>query len=404
MVDSWLLAGGRVARGALEAIPLDLEILAGRITAIRPSIRRRAHLRTLDLRGCLILPGLINAHDHLEFNLFPRLGRGPYPNAGEWARDIYHPRRSPLKEHLSIPMEARLRWGAVKNLLSGATTVCHHNPYNARVFVRDFAVRVPRRIGWAHSLEFSQDLVQRFKRTPAGWPFVVHLGEAVDRGGREELLRLDALGARDDRTVLVHAVALGRQGLQLARDRGAALVWCPSSNIFILGRTLRRAALEYGIPVALGTDSALSGQGDLLEEMRLARRLAGVSAARLFEMVTRDAACIMRLRRGEGSLTQGGTADLLVVRDCSENPAARLLRLRSGEMELVFIQGEVKLASAEYSQQLAPGIRRSLRPLILAGKERRLVYLAADLPGLFRQTEPVLGSVNLAHKRVLRPS
>ncbi len=404
MVDSWLLAGGRVARGPLEASALDLEVRAGRIVAIRPSIRRRARMQTLDLRGCLILPGLINAHDHLEFNLFPRLGRGPYPNAGEWARDIYHPHRSPLKEHLSIPLDARLRWGAVKNLLSGATTVCHHNPYNARIFARDFAVRVPRCFGWAHSLEFSPDLVQRFRKTPGGWPFVVHLGEAVDRGGREEILRLDALGALDGRTVLVHAVALGKEGLQLARDRGAALVWCPSSNIFILGRTLGRVALQYGIPVALGTDSALSGQGDLLEELRLARRLAGVSAARLYEMVTRDAACIMRLRRGEGRLMPGGTADLLVVRDCGEAPAARLLRLRRGEMEFVFIRGEIKLASTEYSQQLTPGARRSLRPLLLAGKEPRQVLVAADLPGLFRQVEPVLGSVRLAHKRILRPS
>lgn len=404
MADSWVLAGGRVALGPLEAAQLDLEIRAGRIAAIGPSICRRAHMRTLDLSGCLILPGLINAHDHLEFNLFPRLGRGPYANAGEWARDIYHPCRSPLREHLSIPLEARLHWGAVKNLLSGATTVCHHNPYNAQVFVRDFAVCVPRRFGWAHSLEFSPDLVQRFRSTPGGWPFVVHLGEAVDRGGRKEILKLDALGALDNRTVLVHAVALGKQGLQMARNRGAALVWCPSSNIFILGRTLGRSALESGIPVALGTDSALSGQGDLLEEMRLARRLTGISAARLFEMVTGDAASIMRLRRGEGSLMQGGTADLLVVRDCGENPAAQLLRLRRGKMEFVFIRGEVKLASREYSQQLADDTRRSLRPLVLAGKGRRQVYVAADLPRLFRQVEPVLGSVSLAHKRILRPS
>ena len=45
----------------------------------------------LDLSGLEIMPGLINAHDHLHFALFPQLGSGPYANATEWAHDIYRP-------------------------------------------------------------------------------------------------------------------------------------------------------------------------------------------------------------------------------------------------------------------------------------------------------------------------
>ncbi len=41
---------------------------------------------SLDLSGFLLLPGLINAHDHLEFSLFPNIGDGPYQNAAQWAR------------------------------------------------------------------------------------------------------------------------------------------------------------------------------------------------------------------------------------------------------------------------------------------------------------------------------
>ena len=58
--------------------------------AYRPqrSARRAATIadkRALDLSGFLILPGLINAHDHLEFALF-RLGKGPYRNFVEMGR------------------------------------------------------------------------------------------------------------------------------------------------------------------------------------------------------------------------------------------------------------------------------------------------------------------------------
>ncbi len=85
----------------------------------------------LNLEGLTVFPGHINAHDHLEFALFPRLGHGPYPNATAWSRDIYHPDQSPLAEHLRVPKQVRLLWGGLRNLIAGVTTVCHHNPYEA---------------------------------------------------------------------------------------------------------------------------------------------------------------------------------------------------------------------------------------------------------------------------------
>src|SRR5439155_12475835 len=78
--NSWVLAGGRVARNAMRADLLDIEIRAGRIAGLRRPGERIRSVPRVDVRGCVILPGLINAHDHLEFNLFPRLGRGPYPD------------------------------------------------------------------------------------------------------------------------------------------------------------------------------------------------------------------------------------------------------------------------------------------------------------------------------------
>jgi cytosine/adenosine deaminase-related metal-dependent hydrolase len=400
MRDCWVLSGAEVARGPKTKERLDLEICSGKISAITPPGERRSKGRYLDLSGCLILPGLINAHEHLEFSLFPRLGKGTYQSAADWARDIYHPAESPIREHLLVPLSVRLRWGAVKNLLSGVTTVCEHNPYREHVFSRNFGVRVPRRYGWAHSFDFTSDLREKYQRTPKDWPFVLHLGEATKRESKREIHQLDAIGALNQRTVLVHAVALGTRGFHLVSKRGGSIVWCPTSNFFILGRTLADTVHKSGIRMALGTDSALSGEGNLLDEIRFANMRCGVSGTRLYDMVTRNPARIMRLLEGQGTLREGGCADLLVIRGAAtQNPASALLRLRTGEMEMVFVRGKVKLASKNILKQLPVSLRRCMHRIQIEGM-RCGVFIAVQLRPLLQKTAPSLGSLYLAHKKI----
>jgi cytosine/adenosine deaminase-related metal-dependent hydrolase len=385
-MNSWSLTGARVALGPRKSEFANLEIRAGRIAAIGSPAASARTSGQLDLSGCLVLPGLINSHDHLEFSLFPRLGGGPYANAGDWARDIYRPDQPPLLEILRIPLAARLTWGGINNLLSGVTTVCHHNRYYSKVFSREFPVRVPRSFGWAHSLEFCPDLRKRFRRTPGAWPFVIHAGEAVDRQGKQEVFQLDAMGALDSRTVLVHGVALEQRGLDLAKKRGASLVWCPSSNVFLLGKTLKASVFDSGIRMALGTDSAMTRQGSLLEEFRIAHRLRRVSSSRLYAMVTCDAAEIMRLDSGEGFLLEGGVADLLVVPDRGKTPAATVLKLRPGEIRMVMVGGQIKLASHEVADQVPAFVRRLLYRAATGSSGHDNLLLAVDVSRLLRET------------------
>ena len=158
-----LITGARVTINANEAVKLNLWLYSGRVSFTRI---RQAEDTIFDLEGCLILPGLINAHDHLEMNLFPRLGNGPYENAARWAEDIYHPCHPPIKDHLAVPKYIRLTWGAIKNLLSGVTTVAHHNPLHPSLFDYDLPIRVLKRFNWAHSLKFSPDWLSTFRDTP----------------------------------------------------------------------------------------------------------------------------------------------------------------------------------------------------------------------------------------------
>jgi cytosine/adenosine deaminase-related metal-dependent hydrolase len=328
----------------------------------------------LDLSGLEILPGLINAHDHMDFALYPRLGSGPYANATEWAHDIYRPLEDPVRQHLRVPTELRLLCGGLRNLLAGVTTVSHHDPWH-EVFEQDFPVRVMREFGWAHSLEFTADVKAAFDRTPADAPFLIHLGEGTDDSAWQEIFRLHELGALTDRTVLIHAVGLREEGWRLVREAGASVIWCPRSNCFTLGRTLQPGIAN--LPIALGTDSPITPRGDLLDELRFVREHFGMEESSLRALVGTQAEQILRLRK---------RSDDWIATPAFGYPP-----------ELVVIGGEIRLISP----RLADGITNSMFfPLQIEGRPRVLVRV--NTKELLRKTTGFLNSsaVYLGGRRV----
>jgi hypothetical protein len=329
---------------------------------------------SLDLSGLEILPGLINAHDHLDFALYPRLGSGPYANATEWAHDIYRPREDPVRTHLQVPKELRLLWGGLRNLLAGVTTVNHHDPWHP-VFEQDFPVRVVREFGWAHSLEFTADVKAAFDATPADVPFLIHLGEGTDDSAAHEIFRLHELGALTGRTVLVHAVGLREDGWKLVREAGASVIWCPRSNHFTLGRTLDPKAAA--VPITLGTDSPITACGDLLDELHFVRDNFEMDESSLRALVGTQAERILHLTKRP--------ADWIATPAFGEPP------------ELVVIGGEIRLISP----RLADGIEKSsFSPLLIEG--RPPVLVRTNTVELIRKTKEFLNSssVYLGGRRV----
>jgi cytosine/adenosine deaminase-related metal-dependent hydrolase len=310
----------------------------------------------VDLEGAFVLPGLINAHDHLELNHYGSLRpRERYVNVADWIADL-----RPLIRHSenvrqasSYSLRARLFIGGLKNLLAGVTTVAHHNPIYAET-THAVASHVVSRFGWAHSLAMAHepvgargepggDVGQRCAHTPPDWPFIVHAAEGVDERAAEELNRLRAAECLRPHTLFVHGVAFSLEDWRRIVDAGAGLIWCPGSNLFLFGRTaLVREFLDASPPsadhICLGSDSRLTGARDLLDELRCAQH-AGVAPSELLHMVTTAAARLLRLADA-GVLAVGAPSDLIVVPPRGSNAAVALLATSRHDLRLVVVDGE----------------------------------------------------------------
>jgi cytosine/adenosine deaminase-related metal-dependent hydrolase len=309
--------------------------------------------RVIDLQGDRLLPGLINAHDHLQLNNLPDLESVThYRHVREWIADINTRRGSDpaFEARVAVPRDERLAIGGMKNLLSGVTTVAHHDPLYPDLLNSCFPTRVVTDYGWSHSLymDGEQKVRSVYQSTPPEWPWIIHAAEGLDQEAGNEFERLDALGCLGPNTLIVHGVALDRaQRLRLERAR-AGLIWCPSSNLRLFGRTADITDLLAAGRVALGTDSRLSGARDLLEELGVAAEAGRLDDPTLQSLVTHHSARLLRLS-DRGTLRAGARADILIL------PANMpLARARRTDVRLVLLAGIARYGDKDYALSTAP--------------------------------------------------
>lgn len=335
------------AGGSVES----LRMVGSRIAAINECAG--AGDLVVDLRGDRLYPGLINAHDHLQLNTLPALESDKrYGHAREWIRDVDLRRRTDasFEELVARPRDERLLLGGIKNLLSGVTTVAHHDP--AYPFLSDsfFPTRVTTHCGWSHSLyiDGEEEVAGSYRSTPPDCPWIIHAAEGTDEEAANEFNRLEELGCLRPNTLIVHGIALDDERRSRLERAGAGLIWCPSSNLRLFGRTAQVHRLAQHGRIALGTDSRLSGGRDLLAELRVARECSGLSEAALESMVTDHSAAMLRLP-DRGSLTAGNLADLLVLPQ-----GVPLSRASRADIRLVVLGGNPRYADEAYARLLAP--------------------------------------------------
>ncbi len=380
---------GATAVTADGASARDLAIRSGRIAEPAPGDRR------IDLASRFLFPALVNAHDHLALNHLPSPRLPIQPSGYAWI-EAFQPSFSDaaFARSLAVPEALRLRAGALKNALSGALTVAHHDPWDPTFLAPGFPVEVVSPYGWAHSLglagRYGPPVVDARRATPPGAPFFIHLAEGTDDVAAAELGLFEELGALDETAVLVHGVGLTHRDVTRVLSAGAAVVWCPRSNLAILGRTPAPDRLFEGGRLALGTDSRLSGAFDILEELRTASAASDLTPRELLRLVTADAARILRLTP-RGHLAPGEPADLLVLSDEGGDPWKTLLAASRSDLAAVIRDGRPLIADPALWDALSPdeagvpltldGVAKKAAPTLVTPREAAQLEPGLDLLG-----------------------
>ena len=164
--------------------------------------------------------------------------------------------------------------------------------------------------------------------TAASVPFHIHVAEyrtereqVQARHGTTPVRFLDELGVLGPRTIGVHCVWLDDEEISLLAARGAAVAYCPSSNMILGdGVTKLRQMRAAGVPVALGTDGGCTNNRlSIFEEMRMAALLQKVhhldgtafTAEEAFRLGTAGGGQVLGLPVGE--IAAGRLADLVAL-------------------------------------------------------------------------------------------
>jgi 5-methylthioadenosine/S-adenosylhomocysteine deaminase len=317
--------------------------------------------RTIDARGCIVLPAFVNGHMHISY---AHAVRGNFPDdfvGRERLREVFR-LQSAMREEEEywtslLAIIELLKSGTVTfvdpgstrfvdaclqayadsgaRVISGTCVVDRQSdlalPYFATrdalartsAFIEAYDGRLDGRLrAWA--MPFSPDTcsgdllsgARRIADEHGTWMTIHHSGGTT----RE----LDSIGALGSNVLLAHAAGISDEEVDLIAARGASVVVCPSTTLkegTRLGDRKLPELLARGVAAGLGCDSANSS--NFLDGVRMMNAAAlgfkagredvkSVPAEQAVEMATLLGARAVGLGDDIGSIEVGKKADLVV--------------------------------------------------------------------------------------------
>jgi 5-methylthioadenosine/S-adenosylhomocysteine deaminase len=384
-----------------------------------------------DFGDAVLLPGLINAHTHLELTSM----RGFLEDLcfNDWIDRLRSSRKEALTDEMLLDSA---RYGIVEGLHAGITTyadtcatgfvmiamlelgvrgimfqetfgsgpeqcdasikalrarvaelapkqtdlvrlgISPHAPYTVSDVLYAACADFAREDGWRMGLHIAESASEQELVISGTGPFAEEWKERdleVVPRGRSPVALLEKTGCLATSPLLIHAVRLDSEDVELIARHNCTVAHCPASNAkFGHGIAPLAGFLEAGITVGLGSDSVASNNRmDILEEARLAvlfqralhRNETTIPAHTALELATIGGARALRIDDRVGSLEVGKDADLSVfslsaahVTPIGSVDAAIIFALAGAKAQFVAVKGRPLLVDGKVVD-LDPGLQ-----------------------------------------------
>jgi cytosine/adenosine deaminase-related metal-dependent hydrolase len=338
---------------------VDIEIVNDKIIDVNYPVINSGGEFQLYFDDCIVFPGLINSHDHLDFNLFPQLGNRIYNNYTEWGAYIHKEFKYEINAVLHVPQHLRTLWGMYKNLLCGVTTVVNHGE---QLFVKSALINIFENTHDLHSAAFEKYWKIKLNNPlNRKLPVVIHTGEGTNAQAEKEIDSLINWNKLTRELIGIHAVAMTSK----QAPNFKAIVWCPASNYFLLNATAPIQKLKSFTNILFGTDSTLTSSWNIWDHIAIARNTGMLNDEELYLSLNKTAANVWKTNNGE--IAAHKYADLVIAKAKGQTQGYNAFyATKPTDIQLIVHQGNIRL----FDQSLLPKLANELK-----GKQFSLIKL-----------------------------
>ncbi len=348
----------------------------------------------------IILPGFIDLHNHITWNLFPRWRTyKEFANRYEWQQipgygiALSTPHYELGKAKLGCDMN---RYAEVKAITEGETSLvgslgpekCIEGMARNLDFYSGFyEPRIPGKEKLRNEvfpLELDNAAVTQINGALDRQElkaFLVHLSEGrpADASAAREFRMFAARGFLRGGVSIIHGVALKQADFKKLAANHVGLIWSPRSNIELYGGTADVATASHeGVKIAVAPDWSPTGSDGLLEELTYATAWNEGQAAPIFSnkelvrMATQYPAQLAGLDDKIGVIAAEKYADVIVLKRKEKDAYDAIVHANPPDVELVIIDGRPVYGNPKAMKKLLPHEKLELFPV--CGTEKAISF------------------------------